>query len=598
MRRVAALWFALAAATVGCDGGSDDETDSDVNLEDAFDDARDTPGADGDDVAPDGTDGDDVAPDGTDAADVPECTMPEECDDLEPCNGIEDCAGGACVAGTPLDSGTPCDLDGEMGACRSGTCTPTSCGNGMVEPGEECDDGNTVDTDACPNSCIAASCGDGVAWDGVEACDDGNTVDTDACLSSCIAASCGDRVVWDGVETCDDGNTSTEACAYGLASCSVCDATCQNAPGATAFCGDGLVNGPETCDDGNTSTEACAYGLASCSVCDATCQNAPGATAFCGDGLVNGPETCDDGNTFTEACAYGLASCTVCDATCQNAAGATARCGDGLVNGPETCDAGSTSLMGCRSCQTVVGWYCNGTPTTPTTSCTTRCGDGIIAGGAVGGSEMCDDGGTGAGGDGCNSACQMETGFTCWGIGASPPSDPGATSVCYWFLSNPGAVTIPDLATATLDATMPVGCAIGGFRMVSVAIYHTWVGDLRVELRAPSGATAALFDRPGVPATAAGNPADLGTSTSRALLYFSEDLGTPATLPIIPETVPPSVISGGTYAIAGADGTRSSFSSLLSGSAAGTWSIVASDLNAGDTGSMANMNVAVVCQPN
>jgi len=38
--------------------------------------------------------------------------------------------------------------------------TPTTlppnpvCGNGIVEPGEECDDGNTADGDACPSNCL------------------------------------------------------------------------------------------------------------------------------------------------------------------------------------------------------------------------------------------------------------------------------------------------------------------------------------------------------------------------------------------------------------------------------------------------------------
>ncbi|MCA9687107.1 MAG: hypothetical protein KC457_33385, partial [Myxococcales bacterium] len=34
------------------------------------------------------------------------------------------------------------------------------CGDGNVDPGEDCDDGNDVDGDACTNDCIAAACGD------------------------------------------------------------------------------------------------------------------------------------------------------------------------------------------------------------------------------------------------------------------------------------------------------------------------------------------------------------------------------------------------------------------------------------------------------
>jgi cysteine-rich repeat protein len=33
------------------------------------------------------------------------------------------------------------------------TCPRPVCGNGIVEPGEVCDDGNDVDTDSCHNDC-------------------------------------------------------------------------------------------------------------------------------------------------------------------------------------------------------------------------------------------------------------------------------------------------------------------------------------------------------------------------------------------------------------------------------------------------------------
>ena len=66
--------------------------------------------------------------------------------------------------------------------------TQAACGNGEVELEEECDDGNSVDTDLCTGACRLARCGDGitVAINGLEdeACDDGNLEDTDACLSN------------------------------------------------------------------------------------------------------------------------------------------------------------------------------------------------------------------------------------------------------------------------------------------------------------------------------------------------------------------------------------------------------------------------------
>ena len=116
------------------------------------------------------------------------------------------------------------------------------CGNGMVEAGEACDDGNAVNTDGCLDTCVAASCGDGFVWADNEACDDGNDVDTDDCLATCVAATCGDGVVWEGNEACDDGNEDDS---------DECVGEC-----VLAECGDGLLwAGTETCDDGNADAD-------------------------------------------------------------------------------------------------------------------------------------------------------------------------------------------------------------------------------------------------------------------------------------------------------------------------------------------------------
>jgi cysteine-rich repeat protein len=67
------------------------------------------------------------------------------------------------------------------------------CGNGTVEPPEECDDGNDVDDDACGNDCRANICGDGIIHPGNgEECDDGNGDDNDFCRNDCLSNFCGD----------------------------------------------------------------------------------------------------------------------------------------------------------------------------------------------------------------------------------------------------------------------------------------------------------------------------------------------------------------------------------------------------------------------
>ncbi|CAN5532359.1 hypothetical protein BH09MYX1_BH09MYX1_38530 [soil metagenome] len=192
----------------------------------------------------------------------------------------------SCGARTPLDDQK-----------RSGP----QCGNGVLDPNEGCDDGNTVDTDACRSSCVHASCGDGVVWAGVEVCDDGNVVSGDACPANCGPITCGDGIV-QPPEACDDANQDqTDAC---LSSC------------VHAFCGDGFVEtNVEACDDANAiSTDACV-----------ACQ-----PPRCGDGFVwAGHEACDDGNLID-------------DDDCQNDCKPPV-CGDGRRAGPETCDLGSAN---------------------------------------------------------------------------------------------------------------------------------------------------------------------------------------------------------------------------------------------------------------
>jgi cysteine-rich repeat protein len=44
-------------------------------------------------------------------------------------------------------------LGGQLYIQDTVLCPNAACGNGIVEPGENCDDGNTNDGDACPSNC-------------------------------------------------------------------------------------------------------------------------------------------------------------------------------------------------------------------------------------------------------------------------------------------------------------------------------------------------------------------------------------------------------------------------------------------------------------
>ncbi len=92
------------------------------------------------------------------------------------------------------------------------------CGNGVIEVGESCDDGNTSDGDACSAQCtpvkIPATCGNGLIDEG-EHCDDGNKSNDDYCQMDCTrnrSFLCGNGKL-DSDEECDDGNhVDTDLC--------------------------------------------------------------------------------------------------------------------------------------------------------------------------------------------------------------------------------------------------------------------------------------------------------------------------------------------------------------------------------------------------
>ncbi len=102
-----------------------------------------------------------------------------------------------------------------------------SCGNGVVDPGESCDDANDMPDDGCAACRYTTRCGDGIQT-ADEACDDGNQTNGDGCRASCE------------VERCGDG--------YFDLSDSCADPTCVECGLAT--CGDGAVQAGEGCDDG------------------------------------------------------------------------------------------------------------------------------------------------------------------------------------------------------------------------------------------------------------------------------------------------------------------------------------------------------------
>jgi len=154
--------------------------------------------------------------------------------------------------------------------CTTGTCY--QCGNGNVDPGEDCDDGNAQGGDGCSADCkttepsyncpvagqLCEQCGNGIR-EANEECDDGNTVESpvDGCSATCTVEPGGWQCVFAGQpcdlcgngdattnEICDDDNTEDgDGCA---ADCQSVEQwyTCPAGGGACSYdvvCGDGRI---------------------------------------------------------------------------------------------------------------------------------------------------------------------------------------------------------------------------------------------------------------------------------------------------------------------------------------------------------------------
>ncbi len=355
----------------------------------------------------------------------------------------------------PVATDAPANPGGcNGGGCDAGDAGPQAvCGNGKLEDGESCDDGNARPGDGCSGLCRVEPnftcptvgspcrstivCGDGNVQGG-EACDDMNAASGDGCSDTCQVeagyacampgkpctrvptARCGDGVVNQG-ETCDDGNATPG---------DGCSAVCRLEPAYTCpvpnqkcikdeYCGDGLLNGIEQCDDGNAApgdgcTGACRIEqYFECKVPGQACTT----TIVCGDGKVIGDEACDDNNKMGgDGCS---ANCKQIEPgySCPTTAGVGGACilvpkdicGDGRLSYGEYCDDGNmVAGDGCTAdCHVESGYACP--KAGQRCALVEWCGDGQLS---VANGEQCDDHNT-VGGDGCSGQCVIEANFAC-----------------------------------------------------------------------------------------------------------------------------------------------------------------------------------------
>ena len=246
-----------------------------------------------------------------------------------------------------------------------------ACGDGVLDPGECCDEGergnSDVAPDACRTDCRIPYCGDGTVDTGTvdwprctslypyhfEECDDRERNadhEPNTCRSDCTLPVCGDGVVDDAPEfgeECDHGPGNSDAAG------AICSTECR-----LRGCGNGLLEVEELCDDGNTSdadgctsqcrpnvcgdgrvwadVEMCEYESPwDAGTCRYDCGQSP---SLCGNGVLDGGEGCDAGGDRNND-----APDNPCRSDCQ-----VARCGDGVVDAGEECDRQPGCAPDCR----------------------------------------------------------------------------------------------------------------------------------------------------------------------------------------------------------------------------------------------------------
>jgi hypothetical protein len=267
-------------------------------------------------------------------------------------------------------------------ACDNGPKTVDSCGDGFVDPGEDCDGANLngascasllfYDTEgrlACSTDCkfITTECGTARCGDGMIQDDEGEHCDgTELGGASCLSL---------GYER---GELScTEACRHDVSDCV-----------RSGICGDGLVQIPEQCDGNALDDQTCeSLGYhAGTLACGQNCQFDLGSCqGRCGDGTIDHvyQEECDGANLDLQSCeTLGQHPGTLdCNGDCRfDLSGCGGSCGDGVLQtSQEECDG---SALGGQTCETM-GWHpgtlsCAADCGFDYTNCGGACGDGIL----------------------------------------------------------------------------------------------------------------------------------------------------------------------------------------------------------------------------
>ena len=246
---------------------------------------------------------------------------------------------------TPPTSATTDPMTSDASSTSTGPPPPV-CGDGVVDPGEDCDDMNDDNTDDCVEGCIDASCGDGFIHAVNEECD-GAPPDGETCASQ---GQPGGGLACDGA--CMIDNTG---CACGNSQAPV-GGMCP--PACTGGCDGTTCNidcqGNSACEDDAVACPAgwdCAVdcdGNSACNGATITC-NVQACTVACAGnfGCRNATVTCGAG-TCAVACSTGNSVCDGIELQCgPNDGSITCTSTDAVVLTPDAASSCMCTQSGC-----------------------------------------------------------------------------------------------------------------------------------------------------------------------------------------------------------------------------------------------------------